>query len=180
MDKISKQIRKIRQGKNMTLKELSEKAGLSVSFLSQVERGISSMTVTSLKNIADALDVSLKELVDVEEYSGFVHKKDNQALLGFESSFNKYIRLSGKFENRQLEAMLVTMEPNFYDSEESTHEGEEFYYVLEGEGVFIVDGVEYKIRKGESIHYPSTLLHKIINPGNQELVMVSLVTPPIF
>lgn len=180
MDKISKKIRKIRREKNMTLKELSEKTGLSVSFLSQVERGISSMTITSLKNIASALDVHMKELVDVEETSGFVHKKDNQVLIGFEKSFNKYTRLSGKFDNRQLEAVIVTMEPNFYDSEESVHEGEEFYYVLEGEGIFIVDGVEYKVGKGEAIHYPSSLKHKTINPNDQELVMLSIITPPIF
>lgn len=180
MDKISKKIRKTRREKNMTLKELSEKAGLSVSFLSQVERGISSMTITSLKNIADALDVPMKELVDVEESSGFVHKRNNQVLLSFEKSFNRYMRLSGKFRNRQMEAMLVTMEPNFYDNEEATHEGEEFYYVLEGEAIFIIDGVEYKVGKGEAIHYPSSLVHKTVNPSDEELVMVSIITPPIF
>ena len=52
MESVSKKIRKIRREKNITLKELSEKTELSVSFLSQFERGISSITLVSLKKIA--------------------------------------------------------------------------------------------------------------------------------
>lgn len=180
VDNISKEIRKRRLEKNMTLKELSEKTNLSVSFLSQVERGISSMTIVSLKSIANALDVSLKDLVDVDYRTSFVNKKDNQILLRLEKSFMSYIRLSGKFENRKLEAITVTMKPNFCQEEESTHEGEEFYYVLKGTATFVVDGAEYIVGEGETIHYPSTLLHKTMNPEDQELVMLSIITPTIF
>ena len=180
VDNISKEIRKRRLEKKMTLKELSEKTNLSVSFLSQVERCISSMTIVSLKSIADALDVLLRDLVDVDDRTSFVKNKDNQILLRLEKSYISYTRLSGKFENRKLEGILVTMKPNFYEQEESTHEGEEFYYVLKGTAVFIVDGVKYEVSEGETIHYPSSLLHKTTNPGDEELVMLSIVTPTIF
>lgn len=180
VDNISKEIRKRRLEKKMTLKELSEKTNLSVSFLSQVERGISSMTIVSLKNIANALDVPLRDLVDVDDRTSYMYKKDNQILLRLEKSFISYTRLSGKFDNRKLEGILVTMKPNFYEEEESTHEGEEFYYVLKGTALFIVDGIEYRVNEEEAIHYPSTLLHKTINPGDEELVMLSIVTPTIF
>lgn len=180
LDNISKEIRKRRLEKKMTLKELSEKTNLSMSFLSQVERGISSMTIVSLKSIANALDVPLRDLVDVEDRTSFMYKKDNQILLRLEKSFISYTRLSGKFDNRKLEGVLVTMKPNFYDQEESTHEGEEFYYVLQGSALFIVDGIEYTVNEGETIHYPSTLLHKTVNKEDKELVMLSIVTPIIF
>lgn len=180
IENISKEIRKRRLEKNMTLKELSEKTKLSISFLSQVERGISSMTIVSLKTIADALEVSLKDLVDVEEKMSFTNYKDNQIFLRLDKSFTGYVRLSSKFENRKLESLLVTMKPNCFEQEESSHQGEEFYYILKGSAVFIVDGVEYKINEGESIHYPSTLMHKTINPCDEELVMLSILTPTIF
>lgn len=179
-EKISQKIREYRRMKGITLKELSKKTNLSVSFLSQIERGISSMTITSLRKIADALDVPMKDLIDVDEKKSFINKKDNQMFLHIEKSFISYVRLSGKFENRKLESMLLTMEPNFYDNEEMSHEGEEFYYVLKGSAVFIVDGDEYVINEGESIHFPSMLVHKTINRENTELVMISSVTPPIF
>ncbi len=180
IEQISKEIRRYRREKGITLKELSERTELSVSFLSQVERGISSMTITSLKKIADALDVSMKDLISVDEKPSFVKKKDNQMMLRIEKSFIRHIRLSGKFDNRKLESFLLTMEPNFFEDEEVAHEGEEFHYVLNGTALFSINGETYELNEGETIHYPSTLPHKLSNPANIELKILSVITPTIF
>ena len=180
---VSHKIRKIRREKNITLKELSEKTELSVSFLSQFEREISSITLVSLKRIADALDISMKELFDGEgdHNRQFVHKgSDGQGLTGLEKKYAGYERLSGKFEGRKLESLLLCMEPYRDDFVPCTHEGEEFIYILEGTARFTVDGQEYEVTEGESIHYPSTLLHRIVNIENRELVFLCIVTPTIF
>ena len=58
MESVSNKIRKIRRENNITLKELSERTDLSVSFLSQFERGVSSITLVSLKKIAEALNLT--------------------------------------------------------------------------------------------------------------------------
>lgn len=179
-EKINKKIREVRKRKGITLKELSGLTELSVSFLSQVERGISSMTITSLKRIANALEIPMKELVTVDDDESFVRKKDNAVLLNMEKSYISYSRLSGKFEGRQLEAVLLTMKPNFRDEELMTHEGEEFYYIISGTGTFLIDGKEYVVNAGETIHYPSNKLHKTINNEDVELVMLGISTPTIF
>lgn len=179
-DKINEQIRRIRKEKKITLKELSERTQLSVSFLSQVERGISSMTITSLKKIASALDVPLKKIVDVKEEETFIGRKDNKILLNLEKSYISYSRLSGKFPGRELEIVLLTMKANYHDEELMTHEGEEFYYILSGTGTFLIDGKEYVVKAGETIHYPSNKPHKTVNNEDEDLVMLSVVTPTIF
>lgn len=179
-EKINEKIREVRKGKGITLKELSESTQLSVSFLSQVERGISSMTITSLKCIANALEIPLRDLVTVNDDETFLRKKDNTLLMNLEKSYINYSRLSGKFVGRELEAMLLTMKPNFQDEELMAHEGEEFYYVLSGKGTFIIDGKEYEVNAGETIHYPSNKLHKTVNNENVELVMLSVSIPIIF
>lgn len=179
-DKINQKIRQIRKEKKITLKELSELTQLSVSFLSQVERGVSSMTITSLKRIANALDIPLREIVDVEEEETFIGRRDNKILLNLEKSYINYSRLSGKFPGRELEVVLLTMRPNFHDEELMTHEGEEFYYILSGRGTFLIDGKEYVVEAGETIHYPSNKPHKTVNNEDEELVMLSVVTPTIF
>ena len=183
MESVSKKIRKIRRAKNITLKELSEKTELSVSFLSQFERGISSITLVSLKKIAEALNITMKELFEDESdvQGQFVHKKDSgSGLLGLEKKDASYERLSGKFEGRKLESLLLRMEPLRADFEPCTHEGEEFIYILEGSARFTVDGQECIVSEGESIHYPSTLLHSIVNIEDRELVFLCIVTPTIF
>ena len=176
--KISERIRDIRRKSDITLKELSEKTQLSVSFLSQVERGVCSMTLTSLKKIAAALEIPVGDLVSVEEHSSFVSHRSVRKV-NLEKSYS-YMPVSGKFENRKLEGLILTMKPNFYDQEEQVHEGEEFYYVLSGTATFIINNEEYEISEGEVIHYPSNLPHRTINKRDIELVMLSVSTPAIF
>ena len=180
---VSEKIRKIRREKNVTLKELSERTDLSVSFLSQFEREMTSITLVSLKKIAEALEISMKELFDDERESQgqFVHRggKD-EGMLQLVKKYASYERLSGKFEGRKLESFLLRMEPLRDDFEPCTHEGEEFLYILEGTARITVDGAEYEVTEGESMHYPSTLLHRIENMEDRELVFLCIVTPTIF
>lgn len=180
---VSKKIRKIRRAQNVTLKDLSERTKLSVSFLSQFEREVTSITLVSLKRIADALEISMKDLFDdeAESQGSFVHKSsDGSGLLGLEKKYASYERLSGRFEGRKMESLLLKMEPLRADFEPCTHEGEEFIYILEGTAKFTVDGIDYEVTQGESIHYPSALLHRIVNIENRELVFLCIVTPTIF
>jgi transcriptional regulator with XRE-family HTH domain len=177
---IAQEIRRIRKSKGITLKELSEDTELSISFLSQIERGISSMTITSLKKIADALGVTMQDLVSIEENQQFTRKKESQMVMRLEKSFPKYVPLSGQFEGRKLEALILKMAPNHKDIETTTHDGEEFYYILSGSGIFTIGEEEYVISEGETVHYPSTIPHKICNPNDTELVTLCVLTPKIF
>lgn len=180
MDIVGKKLRRYRKNKKITLKELSEMTDLSVSFISQVERNECSLTITSLKKIADALDVKMSEVFEMEENDSYVHNKENQVLLTLESMYTSHIRLSGKFENRKLEAVIIRLEPNSTDITPFTHEGEEFFYVTKGTGEFIIDGKSYVVKAGETIHYPSTIPHALRNPFEEELEVVSVLTPTIF
>ena len=179
-ERISSKIREFRLRNKMTLKEFSGKTGLSVGFLSQVERGISSMTIVSLRKVADALGVKMKDLVDFAERKSFINRKDNQILLRLERSLISYIRLNGEFDDRKIEPLLLSVKPNTLEAEESSHYGEEFYYVLKGRAEFIIEGEKHIINEGESIHYPSHLVHKTLNPGNEDLVMLCVTSPTIF
>lgn len=181
-EEISQKIRDVRKKQNMTLKELSRRTGLSVSFLSQFERGVSSVTLVSLKKISDALQVSLSEVfAEQEQNTAYVYKRGmEQGMWNWEKNYASYTKLSGTFEGRKMESFLLKMEPLRDDFVPCTHEGEEFIYVLEGCAVFTVDGVAYEVCEGESIHYPSTLLHKITNPLNRELSILCIITPPLF
>lgn len=79
MGDIHNKIKSLRLEKQLTLKELSEETGLSLSFLSQIERGASSLSITSLKKIADALHVSMIYFFsDTEEEKEYHLKKKDQ------------------------------------------------------------------------------------------------------
>jgi transcriptional regulator with XRE-family HTH domain len=180
MDEIYKKIKEQRLQKGLTLKELSERTELSISFLSQVERGTTSLAITSLKKIADALNIKITEFFDDTANKNYMVKKTEQKLFQIKGSEFTYARLNGEFSGRTLEPILVTLAPNQKQTQKYGHAGEEFYYVLKGFVIFNIDGKEYVIREGDSIHFPSTCQHTVENPFNEESILLCVLTPVIF
>jgi transcriptional regulator with XRE-family HTH domain len=179
IEDINKKIKKIRKEKNITLKELSKYTGLSISFLSQVERGVSSFTITSLKKISEGLGVSLQEIVSYEEENNFITKKENPVYLRLQNNYYSHQIVSGKFDGRKLEGIIYTIKPNC-KMDAFAHDGEEFHYILQGKALFSIGDSEYELEEGETIHFPSILEHKIECIGNKDLKILSVLTPTIF
>ncbi|MFC3885472.1 helix-turn-helix domain-containing protein [Bacillus songklensis] len=180
MDEIYKKIRELRLQKGLTLKELSERTELSISFLSQVERGATSLAITSLKKIADALNIKISEFFDDTPNENYMVKASEQKPFNIKGSEFTYVRLNGEFTGRTLEPILVTLAPSQKQTQKYGHSGEEFYYVLKGFVIFNIDGKEYVIREGDSIHFPSTCPHTVENPFNEESILICVLTPVIF
>ncbi|WP_040227167.1 helix-turn-helix domain-containing protein [Bhargavaea cecembensis] len=179
MDEIYQEIKRLRLEQGYTLKDLSERTDLSVSFLSQVERGSSSLAITSLKKIADAFGVPITQFFQTEANHNYLLKREERKPFKMEGSPNVYVRLNGEFGGRNLEPMVVKLAPKEKQMQDS-HPGEEFYYIMEGAALFTVGGKEYFMREGDSIHFPSTVPHGWENPLNEETTIISVVTPVIF
>lgn len=180
MDEISDKIRSLRKNNNLTLKELSEKTGLSISFLSQVENGTSSLAITSLKKIADALNVPINIFFGDCQNHNFLMKSEEQSKFKIEGSNTEYILLSGEFAERFLEALIVYIQPEEIHGHQFNHPGEEFVYVLEGAIIVNIDNKDYLAKAGDSIHYPSKLPHYWVNPLKEQSKILTVLTPVIF
>lgn len=180
MEQISRKIKELRLKHDMTLKELSDATGLSVSFLSQVERGSTSLALTSLKKIADTFNVPMYHFFEEPENWRFLLKKEEQKPFQITGSDYTYIRLTGKFSNMRLEPMIVRVPPCDYYREKTQHSGEEFFYVLSGKIVFKIGKEEFQLTAGDSIHYPSEVPHAWKNPGKEDAVLLCVLTPTIF
>ncbi|HZG17169.1 MAG TPA: XRE family transcriptional regulator [Candidatus Bathyarchaeia archaeon] len=180
MDSIFEKIRELRIQQNMTLKDLSERSGLSISFLSQVERGNSSLAITSLQKIAEVLNVPITTFFEEQQNSQFFVPESERKQFQIEGSSAIYVRLGGDFSGRALEPFHVTLPPRQKQDVVFNHPGEEFYYILEGQVIITVDGKEYHLFKGDSIHFPSTLDHTWYNPTEEAAQVVSVLTPVIF
>lgn len=180
INEIADKIRELRKKKNLTLKDLSEKTGLSVSFLSQVENNSSSLAITSLKKIADALDVSMGYFFTEPMSHNFLVKDEDQKVFQIGNSNSKFVRLSGTFPERNMEAMMVIIPAEQKHGDKYGHIGEEFIYVLEGVIILNLDGKEFIAKKGESIHFPSTFPHILVNPLQEDAKILTIVQPVLF
>lgn len=168
MDEIGQRLRELRQQRGWTLKRLSEKCDLSVSFLSQVERGLSSTSITSLHIICQALGITLGELfadlgtpVDSVVGAGGTERVTHAGepvAISLSNAAIKYRFLSRHFPERRFEIMIGEISPG-YTYPPASHEGEEFGYVLEGKLRLALGDEEYILGPGDSYHFPSHTPH---------------------
>lgn len=179
MEEIGSMIKYFRMKEELTLKQMSSQTGLSTSFLSQVERGESSIAITSLNKIADALNVDITSFFKPKIETNFHVIPDEIDSFKINRSHQNFKRVSSDFENRKLENFIITIYPDDC-SEVSRHDGEEMYYIIEGELTFYLDDVKHIVFEGEIIHYPSSLNHYYINESQNPAVILSVVTPKIF
>lgn len=181
MEDIHGKIHRLRKERNLTLKELSEKTNLSAGFLSLIERGSTSLAITSLKKIADAFEVDITYFFESPKIDRKFHiSKNEQKKFWINTVDNGFIKLSGQFQNRCMESLIVTLRPNQQKEYDDSHPGEEFYYVLNGTVRFTVDNEIYDVRQGESIHFPSRLPHDYENPTDEEAVLLCVMTQLLF
>ncbi|WP_227764866.1 helix-turn-helix domain-containing protein [Zhaonella formicivorans] len=177
---LGEKIRRKRIEKNMSLKELAEKIELTASFLSQVERELAEPSITSLRKIAEALDVPIFYfLLDDEDHSPVV-RKSQRKVLRFPQSHLTYELLSPDL-NRQMEVLIARLDPGASSGDEaSSHPGEECILVLEGKMEIKVGEETYYLEEGDSIYYFASIPHSLRNCGDGQLVFLSAITPPQF
>ncbi len=165
---LGRRIRAVRQQSGLTLKELSKQCDLSVSFLSQIERGLSSFSIPSLRAICTALDVSLPDLLVLSDGPGMafladprppeITKGDNLPYINLSDASIKYRFLSGGFPGREFEALIGEMTPGYHNPP-TPHEGEEFGYILKGTVKLTIGEEVYALGPGDSYHLVATTPH---------------------
>jgi transcriptional regulator with XRE-family HTH domain len=175
-------IRELRLQHGLTLRDLSQRSGLSSGFLSLVERGLASPALTSLSAIAKALGVEMATLFSQQpssEGSASLHVShvSDDGQLTLISSGRIYKLLSERAPDLVLEPLLVTIPPNTHDAEPYGHEGEEFAYVLSGRLRFVIDRMEYQVGPGDTVHFRSTVPHAIHNDQDVPVRAIWVLTP---
>ena len=173
---VGRKIQSLRKQKRMTLKQIGERSGLSVSFLSQVERDLASPTVISLAHIAQALGVSASFFFPPPPAENIAVRSYERQPFRLSDGKIVYARLGGDFEERTLEPLHVTYPP-FFKSEVFTHPGEEFLYVLEGQLIVLLDKVEYCLNPHDSMHFYSRHIHQTENRLDIPTQVVFINTP---
>lgn len=175
-------VNKLRKEKKITLKELSEKSGLSTGFLSQFERGMTTIAVDSLMIIAKILDVDLdvffEKKVNNTSKEMLIRSYDREV-----SSVNsKYIQFNLVKDLAKAEFLprIYEILPSKYGSkptENYVHEGVEFIYVLEGVLTMHVKNKSFEMYPEDSIYLDSKTPHNWENNTNK-IVRILTVNYP--
>jgi len=162
---------------------LSRLTGFSIGFLSLVERGQSSLALTSLYKVANALDSEVADFfqpnggVPEEHPPPHVTRAGEHTEISIAGSTRTYQLLSDRARDRVLEPLLVTVQPTETVEEPYSHDGEEFAYVLSGELLFEIAGMQYRLGPGDSIYFPATVPHAVHNDTGEPVRVVWVLTP---
>jgi transcriptional regulator with XRE-family HTH domain len=150
----------------LTLQELGGKSGVSVGYLSQVERDNAVPTLGTLAGIAAALDVAIDHFIAAPRQADSVTRAGERAAFGVSDTSITYEQIGAEFPGHELTSFIAHVPPG-YRSETVQHAGEELLFVLEGEILQVVSGEEFLLRAGDSMHYLGQHPHSWSNPGQR-------------
>lgn len=180
---IGSKINKLRTDKKLTLKELSQLTNLSVGFLSQLERGLTTVAIDSLDNISRALGVDINYFFSIsKDQNNIVQKSYEREVIFMDSENFVQYHLSHSLADKNLLPRLIEVFPK-KDNEtvlSYAHEGEEFIYILEGILTYYYNGERYELYPGDSVHICSTSSHNWENNTNKIVRLLMVNTPNSF
>jgi transcriptional regulator with XRE-family HTH domain len=174
-------IRSLRRARSVTLRELAERAGVTESFLSQVEREVTSPSIASVQRIARALDLGIADLFADDQPHGRVVRRADRRRIAY-PGLNAVDEFLTAGSGGRLQLILSTIEPGGGTGDEPyAHESdEEVVVVLSGSLELWVADEHHLLGEGDTITYSSRLPHRNVNPGDGPAVILFCCTPPSF
>ncbi|WP_411037697.1 helix-turn-helix domain-containing protein [Shinella sp. BYT-45] len=179
-DAIGGQIRELRKVKGLTLQEVADASGISVGYLSQIERNQSKLPIGVLKRISTTLGVQINWFfhgsdVPADE-KDIVVRANNRRKLTFTALGIEEELLSPNLSG-PLEMLMSTIDPGA-DSGDYSHEGVEAGLVISGTLDLWIAGQFFRLNAGDSFSFKSTETHRCANSGKEPAKVVWVITPP--
>lgn len=177
---IGEGIRRERLRRGLTLAQLATRVNLTVSALSQIERGASDPSISSLRRIGQAFDVPMFQFLIGTVQREIVVRRDRRTKLNFPDRALEYELVSADTSG-EFEVLSLALAPGgSTGAAPNSHASEECAVVLSGEVTAEVAGQEYELGQGDSIKIHRELLHRFMNRSDAEAEILIIISPPTF
>lgn len=177
-EEAGERIRDIRKAKNLTIKDVSEKAGVTIGLISQIERNLANPSLKSLQKIADVLEVPVVSFFSprMKNPGPVIHSAEQRELSSTQNNVS-YWQITPD-NSTSLGMILAVYEPGAKTNEFLfLHTGIECCYIIEGTMKIILGHREYTMEAGDSITINGMSPHYIENPGENKLKTLWALTP---
>jgi len=170
--------RRLRQKRNLSLVQVARATGVSVGFLSALERGQMRASIATLRRIARYYGTNLLSFFDASKKNSRLVKTPERRILETTKGVRMELLAWG---NKAMEPHLFRIKPGSGSGEPYTHEGEEFLHIIRGEfEIWLGEEEHYKLKSGDSLYFESSTPHRWRNPGSKESWLLWINTPPTF
>src|SRR6266567_133632 len=170
-------LRQLRARKGLSLARVAQAVGISVGFLSALERSQMSGSVGTLRKLARFYKTNILDFFDATGSSTRQVQPAQRKVLEAGPGVRMELLAWG---NTVMEPHLFRVAPGAGSGDSYAHEGEEFLYILRGELEITVDGAVYRLKPGDSFYFESATPHRWKNPGRKETMVLWINTPPTF
>jgi DNA-binding transcriptional MerR regulator/uncharacterized cupin superfamily protein len=173
---IGAHLRRLREKKKLSLAQVARAVGISVGFLSAMERSQMSGSVGTLRKLARFYGTNILDFFDANGTCRQVRPTERKIL---DAAPGVRMELLA-WGNTVMEPHLFRVAPGGGSGDAYTHEGEEFLFVLRGELAITLQDEEYRLKPGDSFYFESSTPHRWKNPKQSETWILWVNTPPTF
>jgi DNA-binding transcriptional MerR regulator/quercetin dioxygenase-like cupin family protein len=170
-------LRKLRSRKGFSLAQVARAVGISVGFLSALERSRMTASVGTLRKLTRFYKTNILDFFDAAESGSPLVSPAKRKVLHAGDGVTMELLAWG---NTVMEPHLFRIAPDAGSGESYSHEGEEFLHVLQGELEIALNGQQYHLQQGDSFYFESATPHQWKNPGKKETRVIWINTPPTF
>ena len=177
---VGPRIRFLRQQRNITLDRLSNMSGLTKSYVSKVERSLSVPSISTAMKIAEALGLTVSQLLGEEQSANsvcLVRKNERRSFMrpGSDAGYN-YQMVAGPKEFKRMEPYIMRPPLRFQDGRKFEHGGEEFMLVLSGSISVELGGKQYNLTRGDALYFDAHVPHRSRSLGGRYAEVLVVVT----
>lgn len=175
---IGPKIKQLRIKNALTLEELASRCELTKGFLSQLERDLTSPSVSTLNDILEALGTTLSDFFIETKEEKLVFTEDDFFVDEREGTTVHWIVPNA--QKNEMEPILLDIDMDGESQTIDPHEGEEFGYVMQGKITLIYNEQEFPVKKGETFYISGKHTHYMKNEGKTKAIVLWITTPPTF
>jgi transcriptional regulator with XRE-family HTH domain len=177
---VGSRIKALREGMDLSLRDLAERSSVSAPMLSQVERGETSPTLSTAARIAGGLELSLSQLLRLDEGDGVSVVRARDRLLGRRARGHRYEVLTPPLPGQRAEVSIHTLAPGAATGgpdDPPIHEAgsRETAVVTDGPLTLVCDGVSHELEEGDAVTFDADLPHHFENPGRKDARFLSVI-----
>ncbi len=175
---LGSRLRELRRGQRLTLEELGKRTGLTSSFLSQIERNITSPSVKSLREIAAALNTKVGRLFEEQKSRDFIFIKKNMRKKITNDEFKSCCEVlaSGLLDIRMEPSLIILEVGGKTEKQSDSLDGEEFGFVLKGKVEILRGAEKFIMERGDSIYFKGVKAHEVKNISNSEANLLWIIS----
>lgn len=175
---IGEKIKRLRVSNQLTLEELANRSELTKGFLSQVERNLTSPSISTLEDILEALGTNLRDFFNEKQEEQIIFSSTDY-FINEQDLYSIYYIVPNAQKN-EMEPILIELQKDAVTQLIEPHGGEEFGYVLSGRIKLHYGHHEYNVKKGQTFYIKGNKPHFIKNENESTAKVIWVSTPPSF